>query len=1363
MPDPSHAALLPESDGAKYLADDNTDAFVPRIRGYEIKGRLGHGGMGTVWRAIQLGTSREVAIKLMSERLFASENARDWFQREVRLHARLNHPHIARIYDSGLDQGFYYYAMELVDGLPLDRYVQEHHLPVRRMLELFRQVCLAVQHAHQLGVIHLDLKPSNILVTKDGQPRVLDFGLAQALENEEMRPDGVGEPVSPLPSPGSTGSPGRSRRDPARSSIIAGTPAYMAPEQVTADGSSTTRADVYALGVILYKLTTGRMPFELSGSYELDRRRIATGASKPPRQVNRSIHVEVEAIIRKAMQKEEDRRYSSPGELAEDIRRHLSGEAVPARSRSTLYTARKWIVKHRVKLAFIGMLFLLAAFAVGYQQVLRVKQLRESQRREMELRGWDQNRTGTALLPEGRPGGALAAFDSARDLILATNPAATLELDVIAWNRRQAAPPPLMTLAGHAGGTRAIVLLPDGKHAVSGGANGKLCHWHLPTGQLVGLPVMADPVSVNALALSRDGKTLLSGGSDGVMKVWSLSPQLTLNGSISVAQSHGPIHSIAIDQVDSKASRALTAHNDGAVVLWDLQSQSPIREMAAHQKPATCVAFVPGTQYFVTLGQDQKLLRWSLAAQTLGENIGFDIRPGCHQFAVGTDEIGGPLTLSQTIGLATELGSIGMLAKHRGEPDPEYMPATAFAMPLNASEAVIGYESGAIKLWQFGNPVGCFRLYLAHDRPIRALVMQSGQGPYRRLMLSGGDDGAIRVWDLGRIVARESRLMNSDGWVARQLSFSADGRMVLATGETGSQRLGPGRLVDLTTGRLIRAIDQGSGVSGIDQNGNVVIYNAPVSAVPPGPPAPRATSKVDPNQPDRTPGYLSADLKKAICVWPDGQSLQVIDTESSSDRGTTIRVGSKVRQVVLSRDGATLLAGCEDGTVRAWNLSTHLPLWKRPAHRGSVNTVAISDDGSWALSGGEDGKLLRWDLKQVKFEPLNYTRGPLSSVAIHPSGRIAAVASRADRTAQIWRVPPEAIDASELTELGSEGGMVSAVGFAPLADRVVVVGCDLGGAMRIWDVSAAAAIARRAGSIGMPPSASADLVALAQWYRDRRRSDWAAEVLQLARDRGQKLPHLLPAQCALDGADGRSYGNPLSAERSATLLKLAGPPSGDWHDAYFRESVGGPPGPALIFRPQSGQSWPASMPSRVPDLRPADRDLLAGATLPESWQRQANGVEAPNVETARLWLGDPQPGEYAVDVWFTRISGNDLVGVTIPVGVVGGMQRHLEVVAGMYGNTLIGLRFVDGMNADANAFAFRNPANMINGVMQHVRVEVRGSGATVWMNGVLIGQLDDYNRLTPISGAPSAGVGLLAKSSGVVFHAVRSSPLESKP
>jgi len=324
-------------------AQVETGADVPQIDGYEILGRLGKGGMGTVWKAVQLSTRREVALKVIARGAFASTRAQMRFEREVELAARLTHPNIAEVYDSGLRKGLYYYAMRLVDGVRLDRYVKGATLSKLEIILLMRTVCRAVQHAHQRGVIHRDLKPSNILVTLDGKPYVVDFGLAKAIEagQEDITVSVDGD--------------------------IAGTPAFMAPEQAAGRIERIdTRSDVYALGVVLFGLLAGRSPHDLSGSRVQVLQRVATQEVRRPRQIDRSIDRELEAVLLKALAFDRDRRYASAGQLADDLDNYLNGDPLTARKATTLYFLGKLVRKHRLGLGIASVILLAAVGGVVF-------------------------------------------------------------------------------------------------------------------------------------------------------------------------------------------------------------------------------------------------------------------------------------------------------------------------------------------------------------------------------------------------------------------------------------------------------------------------------------------------------------------------------------------------------------------------------------------------------------------------------------------------------------------------------------------------------------------------------------------------------------------------------------------------------------------------------------------------------------------------------------------------------------------------------------------------------------------------------------------------------------------------------------
>ncbi len=338
-----------------------------RLGPYRLLEKIGQGGMGVVYLAVRDDEAfeRQVAVKIISHEA-VSEEARRRLSLERRILASLDHPWIARIYDGGTTpEGLPYLVMEHVEGVPIDRHCDLNELSVEQRIELFRKVCAAVQASHRNLVVHCDLKPSNILVTAGGDPKLLDFGIAKLLSRE--RSCTADEPVTLWPRPL--------------------TPQYASPEQVRGEALSTV-SDVYSLGVLLYKLLTGRRPHdpenlspgETERTLEQEPTRpsvAAAGASAPLAELARRLGGDLDAIVLKALRGSPGDRYGSAEQLSADPGRYLEGFPVRARRGSLRYRAGKLLRRHRVPVvAAAAVLALLIAFA-GSMTVMAGRLARE--------------------------------------------------------------------------------------------------------------------------------------------------------------------------------------------------------------------------------------------------------------------------------------------------------------------------------------------------------------------------------------------------------------------------------------------------------------------------------------------------------------------------------------------------------------------------------------------------------------------------------------------------------------------------------------------------------------------------------------------------------------------------------------------------------------------------------------------------------------------------------------------------------------------------------------------------------------------------------------------------------------------------
>jgi eukaryotic-like serine/threonine-protein kinase len=369
------------------VADERADppGDADRVAGYRLVRVLGEGGMGVVYLAEQTEpVRREVALKVLKPGMDSKQIVAR-FEAERQALAVMEHPGIARVFDAGTTAaGRPFFVMERVDGVPLNEYCDAHRLGIRARVRLFAQVCRAVQHAHQKGVIHRDLKPSNVLVAvTDAEPicKIIDFGIARAV--------------------------GQTAEDATRLTQLGlspGTPAYMSPEQVEGGRDVDTRSDIYSLGVLLYELLAGVLPFDdkayvgwalhtqhmvrdapvpsarFAGLDVAEKGRVAAARRADPTTVRRRLRGDLDWIVMRALEKDRDRRYETANGFAADLERHLASEPVTAGPPSAAYRAGKFVRRHRVVVTFAAVLALLlvgfaGAMAVQADRVTRARDL----------------------------------------------------------------------------------------------------------------------------------------------------------------------------------------------------------------------------------------------------------------------------------------------------------------------------------------------------------------------------------------------------------------------------------------------------------------------------------------------------------------------------------------------------------------------------------------------------------------------------------------------------------------------------------------------------------------------------------------------------------------------------------------------------------------------------------------------------------------------------------------------------------------------------------------------------------------------------------------------------------------------------
>jgi WD40 repeat protein/serine/threonine protein kinase len=1061
---------------------------------YKLLQQIGEGGMGVVYMAEQQEPiRRRVALKIIKPGM-DSEQVIARFEAERQALALMDHQNIAKVLDAGTtESGCPYFVMELVHGVPITQYCDDHHLTPKERLELFLPVCHAVQHAHQKGIIHRDLKPSNVLVCLyDGVPvpKVIDFGVAKA-----------------------TGPQLTERTMFTHFGTLVGTLEYMSPEQAEMSQLGIdTRSDVYSLGVLLYELLTGTTPLQRHRLREagFDEIRRLIREEEPPRpstrlstsgvalaaisaqrqtepaKLTRLVRGELDWIVMKALEKDRNRRYETANGLAQDVERYLHDEPVEACPPTARYRLRKFARKHQSGLATAAgfAILLVLGTAMSAWQAVRATQA------ETEALANEQYANANAAKAEKNEQEANQQRDDAqkqRDEVRALND--QLRRTLYAAH---------MNLAQHvwqAGGPARVLELLEQHRPKAGESDlrgfewyylNRLCHSDL-------LTFKGHTNTVNSVVFSPDGKRLASASGDSTVKVWDAQTGQEL---FTFKEHTAGVWSVAFSPDGKRLASTDGAALDkpGVVKVWDAQTGQELLSFEGHSGPVGSVAFSPDGKRLASAAWDATTKEMAVKvwdAQT-GQDL-LSLKTGGHAsypglslaFSLDGKRLAGGAKVwdAQTgQGLLSLKGHSGFVQNVAFSPDGKRLASTDWQegrepRTLRVWDAQTGQELLTLKGADGGvafSPDGK-RLASACDKEVKVWDAQTGQellafkghssgvnsvafSPDGKRLASAAWDKTVRIWD-AQAVQKPLTLKAGTTSDVASVAFSPDGKR-LASGSAGLYGHGPGegKVWDAQTGQELFALKGHTG--GV----NDVVFGPDgkrLASVSLGTSGRAGEVKVWDAQTGRE--LLSLTFKglvgqsTSVAFSPDGKhlascgntsptwasgELKVWDAQTGQEL-LSLKHTSPLSSVVFSPDGKRLASTgwspMSGSTLKVWDAQTGQELLSL---KDADGIVAYSPDGKCLASGSKV-----WDAQTG--EELLSLKGHTSwvnRVVFSPDGKRLASAS-SDKTVKVW----DAQTGQELLSVVGHGGHVNGVAFSPDGHRLASGAAD--GTLTIWDAT----------------------------------------------------------------------------------------------------------------------------------------------------------------------------------------------------------------------------------------------------------------------------------------------------------------------